>query len=294
MSRLGAARSPAQADALLGETLHWEIGFDGSSERSYLAYRPFGQLAMSSEYSIEAREYEMSGNYVIAGGSKGIGLALVNRLRQQATRIDVYSRQLDQLETDSVVHHHACDFAQADCHMAELPTTIQGAVYCPGSINLRSFRSLKRDDYLNDFQINVLGAVSFLQQCYSGLTHDSNAHSRGVVLFSTVAVAQGLPMHASIAAAKGAVEGLMKSLAAEWAPKIRVNCIAPALTETPLAAKFFTNEAARETMNARYPLGRTGRAEDLAATAAFLLSEDAAWITGQTFGVDGGLSTLRK
>lgn len=236
----------------------------------------------------------MSGNYVIAGGTKGIGLALVNRLRQHASRIDVYSRQLDELKTDSVVQHHPCDFSQEVGELTSLPPTIHGAVYCPGSINLRSFRSLKRDDYLNDFQTNFLGAVNFLQQCYAGLMQDADAGSRSVVLFSTVAVAQGLPMHASIAAAKGAVEGLMRSLAAEWAPKIRVNCIAPALTETPLAAKFFANESAREAMNARYPLGRTGRADDLASIAAFLLSQDASWITGQTIGVDGGLSTLRK
>lgn len=236
----------------------------------------------------------MSGNYVIAGGSKGIGRAIVNRLRQHATRIDVYSRQVDDLQTDSVVHHHSCDFSQAECPLTDLPATIHGAVYCPGSINLRSFRSLKRDDYAADFNINFLGAVNFLQQCYTGLANESNANARGVVLFSTIAVAQGLPMHASIAAAKGAVEGLMRSLAAEWAPKIRVNCIAPALTETPLAAKFFHNESAREAMNARYPLGRTGRADELAAMAAFLLSDDAGWITGQTLGVDGGLSTLRK
>lgn len=236
----------------------------------------------------------MPGNYVIAGGTKGIGLALVERLRPHATRIDVYSRQLDELITDSVVQHRPCDFSQESAELTSLPSTIHGVVYCPGSINLRSFRSLKRDDYMNDFRINFLGAVNFLQQCYPGLTQGAEAAPRSVVLFSTVAVAQGLPMHASIAASKGAVEGLMRSLAAEWAPKIRVNCIAPALTETPLAAKFFANEAAREAMNARYPLGRTGQADDLAAIAAFLLSQDSSWITGQTIGVDGGLSTLRK
>jgi 3-oxoacyl-[acyl-carrier protein] reductase len=241
----------------------------------------------------------MRGNYVVAGGTKGIGLAIVNRLRTQAERIAVYSRQIDALETDAVVSHETCDFMMPDCTLPNLPTTIHGAVYCPGSINLRSFRSLKREDYLNDFQINFLGAVNFLQQCYGGLSamdssSESPPESRGVLLFSTVAVGLGLPMHASIAAAKGAVEGLMKSLAAEWAPKIRVNCIAPALTETPLAAKFFANDAAREAMNARYPLGRTGRAEELAALSVFLLSPEAGWITGQTIGVDGGLSTLRK
>jgi 3-oxoacyl-[acyl-carrier protein] reductase len=236
----------------------------------------------------------MSRNYVIAGGTKGIGLALVNRLRSQASRIDVYSRAPDELEPDSIVYHHPCDFSDPECELEFLPTVIHGAVYCPGSINLRSFRSLKRADYLEDLQINLLGAIRFLQKCYAGLDGEAAAGNKSVVLFSTVAVGQGLPMHASVAAAKGAVEGLTRSLAAEWAPKIRVNCIAPALTETTLTTRFFTTEAAREAANARYPLGRAGRAEDLAAMAAFLLSADSGWITGQTLGVDGGLSTLRK
>lgn len=269
-------------------------GFTGSDHLEQMTYWHWVLPHDGREPGEKLQELEMAGNYVIAGGSKGIGLAIVNRLRQHATRIDVYSRQVDDLQTDSVVHHHSCDFSQAQCPLTDLPATIHGAVYCPGSINLRSFRSLKRDDYVADFNINFLGAVNFLQQCYTGLANESDAIARGVVLFSTIAVGQGLPMHASIAAAKGAVEGLMRSLAAEWAPKIRVNCIAPALTETPLAARFFPNESAREAMNARYPLGRTGRADELAAMAAFLLSDDAGWITGQTLGVDGGLSTLRK
>jgi len=201
---------------------------------------------------------------------------------------------LDQLQVDDVVHHHPCDFSTADVDLSDLPEIIHGAVYCPGSINLRSFKSLKLNDFVADMQVNLMGAIQFLQKCYPGLNGDSEGHPKSVVLFSTVAVGQGLPMHASIAAAKGAVEGLMRSLAAEWAPKVRVNCLAPALTETPLAAKFFATDSAREAMNARYPLGRTGRADDLAAMAEFLLSPAASWITGQTIGVDGGLSTLRK
>ncbi|MBL8890674.1 MAG: SDR family oxidoreductase [Planctomycetaceae bacterium] len=236
----------------------------------------------------------MPGFYVIAGGSHGIGLQIVNRLRKHATRILVCSRSVGDLAVDEVVRHHPCDFSEPNGCLPEFQEPIQGVVYCPGSINLRSFRSLKREDFLNDLQVNFLGAVNLLQHCYPGLNLEGPGTSRSVVLFSTVAVSQGLPMHSSIAAAKGAVEGLMRSLAAEWAPKIRVNCIAPALTETPLSRKFFSSESAREALNARYPLGRTGRADELAAAATFLLSEEADWITGQTLGVDGGLSTVRK
>ena len=126
----------------------------------------------------------------------------------------------------------------------------------------------------------------------SGLKKGASERPSSAVLFSTVAVATGMPQHASVAVSKGALEGLTRTLAREWAPKIRVNCIAPALTETPLAARFFASEETRQAMAAKYPLARTGTPEDLAATARFLLSQDSDWITGQTIAVDGGMSTL--
>jgi 3-oxoacyl-[acyl-carrier protein] reductase len=236
----------------------------------------------------------VSGHYVIAGGSRGIGLALVNRLRVHARRIDVYSRNPGDLQVDSTVHHHFCDFTSDSVDLVSLPDVIHGAVYCPGSINLKSFRSLKTADFREDLEVNLLGAVKFLQACQPGLHKNDPATPGAVVLFSTVAVAQGMPMHASVAAAKAGVEALGRSLAAEWAPKVCVNCIAPALTETPLAGRFFANEQSRQAMQARYPLGRTGKPDELAAVAEFLLSTSAQWITGQTIGVDGGLASLRK
>lgn len=235
----------------------------------------------------------MSGNFVIAGGSKGIGLELVKQLEPSADRIDVYSRSVDQLAVSDKVFHHACDFNSEEMVLEELPDVIHGVSYCPGTINLRSFRGLKISDFRADYEVNFIGAVKFLQACFGGLKKGSSTSTTSALLFSTIAVTQGLPMHSSIAAAKGAVEGLTRSIAAEWAPKIRVNCLAPALTDTPLASKFFASEESRTAMAAKYPLGRTGEPSDLAAAAKFLLSPESGWITGQVVHIDGGMSTLR-
>lgn len=236
----------------------------------------------------------MSGNYVVAGGSKGIGLELVNRLRANADQVVVYSRTTGDLDVSGNVIHHAVDFSSAEIELPDLPETINGIAYCPGSINLRSFRSLKEADFRADMEVNFFGAVRLLQSTMTALKKSGGETPSSVLLFSTVAVGTGMRMHASIAAAKGALEGLARSLAAEWAPNIRVNCIAPALTETPLAEKFFASEESRQAMAAKYPLGRTGSAADQAALAEFLLSDQSGWITGQTIGVDGGMSTLMK
>lgn len=234
----------------------------------------------------------MQPTYVIAGGSRGIGLELVRLLASTAARIDVWSREVGEVRLDGVVRHAVCDFSDPSGPLPELPDEVQGAVYCPGTITLRSFRSLQPDDFRRDLEINLLGAVRFLQACQQRL-RGSDGGPASVVLFSTVAVGQGMPMHASVAAAKGAVEGLMRALAAEWAPNVRVNAIAPALTDTPLAARLLSTPEKRESMAARYPLKRIGTAADASSMARFLLSPESGWITGQVFGVDGGLSTLR-
>lgn len=232
------------------------------------------------------------GNIVIAGGSKGIGLELVKLLEPSAERIDVWSRTSDELPASSKIRHAVCDFADSNSPLPELPDEIQGAVYCPGTINLRSFRSLQIADFRQDLEVNLIGAIRFLQACQPRLKgRDGTAAS--VVLFSTVAVGQGMPMHASVAASKGAIEGLMRSLAAEWAPKVRVNAIAPALTDTPLASRLLSTPEKREAMATRYPLKRIGTAEELARAAMFLVSNESNWVTGQVLGVDGGMSTCR-
>ncbi len=232
------------------------------------------------------------GTVVVAGGSKGIGLELVQQLMTQAERIEVWSRSSGDLPGSDRIRHSVCDFADPESALPELPEEIQGAVYCPGTINLRSFRSLQVNDFRQDLELNLLGAVRFLQACQSRLK-GREGNPASVVLFSTVAVQQGMPMHASIAAAKGAVEGLVRSLAAEWAPKIRVNAIAPALTDTPLASRLLSTPEKREAMASRYPLKRIGTASELAATAKFLLSPESGWVTGQVLAVDGGMSSCR-
>lgn len=232
------------------------------------------------------------GNIVIAGGSKGIGLELVKLLEPGAERIDVWSRTAGELPASGKVQHAVCDFADANAPLPELPEEIQGAVYCPGTINLRSFRSLQVADFRQDLEVNLIGAIRFLQACQPRLK-GRDGQPASVVLFSTVAVGQGMPMHASVAASKGAIEGLVRSLAAEWAPKIRVNAIAPALTDTPLASRLLSTPEKREAMATRYPLKRIGSAEELARAAMFLVTNQSNWVTGQVLGVDGGMSTCR-
>ncbi|MCB0791367.1 MAG: SDR family oxidoreductase, partial [Flavobacteriales bacterium] len=171
----------------------------------------------------------------------------------------------------------------------QLPEQLGGLVYCPGSIDLRPLRSLKADDLRTAFELNVIGAFQCIQASVDRLKATPGS---GVVLFSTVAVQRGMPFHASVSAAKGAVEGLTRSLAAELAPAVRVNCLAPSLTRTPLAAKLLSSPEREKASAERHPMERVGEADDPAALAAFLVGPEAGWITGQVIGVDGGLSAI--
>ena len=227
----------------------------------------------------------MKKNILLIGGSSGIGLATAKLLTQNH-EVYIASRSSDSL-TGLDIHHLPFDVTTDDLSTLDLPAELSGLVYCPGSINLRPFKGLKPEAFEADFQINVMGFVKSLQAVLPKLTTNSS-----VVLYSTVAVKVGMPFHASVAASKGALEGLGKSLAAELAPKTRVNVIAPSITNTPLADRFLNNEAKMEKSAQRHPLKRVGEASDIAAMTRFLLSDDSSWMTGQILGLDGGMSTL--
>lgn len=226
-------------------------------------------------------------NILLIGGSYGIGLAIAKEL-QYENRVYIASRTNEAIN-DMNVTHIPFDAATDTLDTSLLPQVIDGFVYCPGSINLRPFRGLKPEAFESDLQINFISMIKVLQSVLPNL---SAANQSSVVLFSSVAAGMGMPFHTSVAAAKGAIEGFAKALAAEYAPKIRVNVIAPSLTDTPLAEKFLSNEEKKEKSAQRHPLKRVGTPEDMAKTARFLLSEDSSWISGQIFHVDGGMSTL--
>ena len=180
-------------------------------------------------------------NYLLIGGSYGIGNKIIDLLPDNATII-VASRTADGLAGKNV-KHIPFNVLEETLDLEKLPEKIDGFVYCPGSINLRPFKGLKPEAFANDFEINVMGAVRTLQHVQPLLAASEQA---SVVLFSTVAVQTGMPFHSSVAASKGAVEGLGRALAAEWAPKVRVNVIAPSITDTPLANRFLNNDTKKE------------------------------------------------
>lgn len=222
-------------------------------------------------------------NILLVGGTSGIGKACADLLRKEGANLFLYSKSGDgttKLNIES-------DFSE----IPGLPEVIDGVVYCPGTINLKPFHRLSIADFQQEMEVNFFGAVRILQACLKGLKKSSGA---SVVLYSTVAVQTGMGFHAGIASAKGAVEGLTRSLAAEWAPsKIRVNAIAPSLTDTPLASALLSTPERKEASDKRHPLGRIGTSGDIAEATLFLLSSKSSWMTGQILHLDGGMSNLK-
>jgi NAD(P)-dependent dehydrogenase (short-subunit alcohol dehydrogenase family) len=229
-------------------------------------------------------------NYLIIGGSSGIGQQLAMQLTESGKQvIATFNKNEPAAEIPHIRYHHLN--VLDEIHSLDfLPDELAGLVYCPGSINLRPFERIKSIDFETDYKLQVIGAIKVIQSVLPRLKKSENA---SIILFSTVAVQTGLPFHAQVAASKGALEGLTKALAAELAPNIRVNCIAPSLTNTPLAASLINTAQKLEANALRHPLKRIGTTEDIANMAAFLLSEKASWITGQILHVDGGMSSIK-
>ncbi len=229
-------------------------------------------------------------NMMVVGGSSGIGFEMVKLLSEQNCRVYVGSRSAGTLADLPDFRHFALDVCD-ESQEFDLPDQLHGLAYCPGTIRLRPFQRISDEDFLDDFRINLLGAVKVIRTCLPKLRKPKAGAS--IVLFSTVAVQTGMPFHASIASAKGAIEGLTRALAAEFAPRIRVNAIAPSLTETPLAESLISSEEKRRASAERHPLKRIGTAREIAQTAVHLLSDDASWISGQIISIDGGMGSLR-
>ncbi|MDA3951943.1 MAG: SDR family oxidoreductase [Spirochaeta sp.] len=230
-------------------------------------------------------------NYIVVGGSSGIGAATVTTLLDAGASVTVWSRSEPAELVSAGAEWAAVDVTEEiDATSLAIPEVLHGLVYAPGSINLGSFRQLKPQVYLDDFNLNVVGAVRALKVTMPAL---SAAEGASVVFFGTVAATVGMQFHASIASAKAALIGLAKTLAAEYAAKkIRFNVVSPSLTDTPMAARLLRDDKKRAAAAERHPLQRVGAAEDIASTAVFFLDPDNSWITGPVIGVDGGLSAI--
>jgi NAD(P)-dependent dehydrogenase (short-subunit alcohol dehydrogenase family) len=231
----------------------------------------------------------MNREYLVIGGSAGVGLEIVRELSSRGDVVHAASRTQGGLADLPGVSWQPYDVTDREAVLA-LPDRLDGLVYCPGTIQLKPFSRLTDEDFLEELQVNFLGAVRVIRLAHAALKR-SGAGS--IVLFSTVAAGMGLPYHSGIASAKGALEGLSRTLAAEFAPAIRVNCLALSLTDTPLAGSLLSSEEKRRASADRHPLKRVGCPAEVAKAAVFLLGPDSGFITGQVMKIDGGLSTLK-
>jgi NAD(P)-dependent dehydrogenase (short-subunit alcohol dehydrogenase family) len=229
-------------------------------------------------------------NYVIIGGSSGIGKELVNELSAQGSFV------FTTFNENAVVDHENIKYQKFNVltdtlNLDDFPEEIHGLAYCPGSINLKPFHRFKEEDFIQDYKLQVLGATKVIQQLLPRLR---KSRAASIVLFSTIAVQYGFNFHSQVAMSKGAIEGLTRSLAAELAPTIRVNAIAPSLTNTDLAGKFLNSEEKVKLQSEKNPLKKVGEAKDIAEAAVYLLSEKSSWTTGQILHVDGGYSKIKQ
>lgn len=228
-------------------------------------------------------------NFVIVGASSGIGLRIAQMLSKENQIFATYFQH--EMPEQTNLRYYKLDIREDSPDFSFLPDTVDGLIYCPGSISLKPFKRIKPEEFVSDYELQLIGAVKTIQNVLPKMKNSNNA---SIVLFSTVAVQTGFNFHSLVASSKGAIEGLTRSLAAELAPKIRVNCIAPSLTETPLSERLLNSEDKRKANSERHPLKRIGNTDDIANMAEFLLSEKSSWISGQILKVDGGISTIKN
>lgn len=227
-------------------------------------------------------------NVLVVGGSSGIGQAISVLLASDSTNVYATFNSTPIKPKPGIIPI-PLNVMEKEFDLDVLPDSLDGLVYCPGSIQLRPFSRLKPESFVEDFELQVLGGIKILQEVLPKL---KAANQASVIFFSTVAVQKGFQFHAQVAASKGAIEGLTRSLAAEFAPAIRVNAIAPSITDTPLAEKLLRTEEKKEANARRHPLQKIGSPKNIADAALFLLSDKSSWITGQVMQVDGGLSSI--
>ena len=227
---------------------------------------------------------------LVIGGSSGIGYELSNKLADQGYDvIATYNQNKVSSEKANLSYNHL-NVLDKESDLSFLPRQLDGLVYCPGSVNLKPFHRIKPEEFVSDYELQVAGAVKTIQAVLPLLRQSEHP---AIVLFSTVAVQMGFNFHSQVASSKGAIEGLTRALAVEFAPKIRVNCVAPSLTDTPLTRNLINTDEKRLLNEQRHPLKRIGKPADIAEAVEFLLSEKASWITGQVLHVDGGMSKLK-
>ena len=279
---------------MYGDNYRWWVGTVTNNldplETGRVQVRIFG---VHSDKEEDIRSYDLPWAQCIVptteGGSSGIGKALTNNLLFNGHNVfATYNNNVLENKKNLSVHHLN---VENDFDLEFLPDRLDGIVYCPGLISLKPFRRLTIEELTRDLNIQVFGLIKVIQKAYSNLRKSQDA---SIVAFSTVAVQKGFNFHSQVAISKGAIEGLIRSLAAEFAPKIRVNAIAPSLTDTPLASDLINSDEKKTSNAEKHPLKRLGTAEDIANAASFLLSSESSWMTGQVLSVDGGMSSIKS